>query len=129
MKRVRGHGQETGRWGLPARRATCRRPAPRLLAAPERLYVASADADGRGVVDVVDADGRHVVQVAGEWPEVARVLLEDATRHPPQPATAAAFAHEVLAQLPPEGFALTSSEVCAWLLIRALERAEAGLDH
>jgi hypothetical protein len=122
MTRSRGLCERRGRWELPPRRARCRRPAPRLLREPERLYVASAEGVGRGVVDVVDGAVLHVMQVAASWPEVALVLLEDATGHPPEPATAAAFADEVLARQPPEGFAITSGEVGAWLLIRALER-------
>jgi hypothetical protein len=103
-----------------------------LLGGPERLYVAVREGADRGVVDVVAQDGTLVDQLAVAWPTtgpahdgtvaLAAALLHDATGHPPRPATVSAFADDVLDHLPTTGFALTSSEVCAWLLLRAIER-------
>jgi hypothetical protein len=126
MERLRDHRPSALQLAIPARRAGCRGlatdAATRLLGGPGRLYVAVREADGLGVVDVVDGADEHVVRLVAPWPEVAVLLLADATGRRPLPETAAAFADEVLAPLPPEGFAITSGEVCAWVLIRAIER-------
>lgn len=98
-----------------------------LLGEPDRIYVAGRELDGDGVIDVVDAHGQlrdRLPVVAPDWGSQAAAMLEDATGHPPQPATAEAFAVEVLGRQPYEGFALSSSEVCAWLLLRAIERKQ-----
>jgi hypothetical protein len=105
---------------LPARRAGCR-PAPRPFGEPVRMYVAGREPDGTVVVDVVDGDGILREQWhhrSGE--DVAIAVLGDATGHPPRPATASAFADA----LSDDGFAISSAEVCAWLLVRAIDRAE-----
>jgi hypothetical protein len=96
-----------------------------LLAEPERIYVAGRELDGDGVIDVVDQHGRlrdRLPVLPGGWSGQAAALLADATGSPLRPATVAAFAGEVLDRLPYDGFALSSSEICAWLLIRAIER-------
>jgi hypothetical protein len=127
MPRLRDHRPSALQLEIPARRARCRGlatgAATPLLGGPERLYVAVREADGLGVVDVVDGADEHVVRLVAPWPEVAVLLLADATGRRPLAETAVAFADEVLAPLPPEGFAITSSEVCAWVLIRAIERS------
>jgi hypothetical protein len=114
---------------LPARRASCRIALSpgldALLAEPQRIYVAGRELDGDGAIDVVDEHGRlrdRLPVIAGGWSAQAAALLADATGYPPRPATVAAFADEVLDRLPYDGFALSSSEICAWLLIRAIER-------
>jgi hypothetical protein len=113
---------------LPVRRVACR-PLRRgsveaLLGDPARIYVGGRDVDGTVGVDVVDGRGVLRDRLWGDGPmEVAVALLRDATGHAPRPATAGAFASEVLERLPNEGFVLTSSEICAWLLLRAIERA------
>jgi hypothetical protein len=85
------------------------------------MYVAGRDPDGTVVVDVVDADGALAEQWrCGDGAVVAAAVLGDATGHRPRPATVSAFA-EIL---PADGFAISSAEVCAWLLIRAIDRAE-----
>jgi hypothetical protein len=87
------------------------------------MYVAGREPDGTLVVDVVDGDG--ILQ--DQWRhrsahDVAIAVLADATGHPPRPATAGAFADA----LPDDSFAISSAEVCAWLLVRAIDRAENG---
>jgi hypothetical protein len=109
---------------LPARRAACR---PRVVALqePGRTYVAGWEDDGQVVVDVVDDRGVLSARWAcGDERALAIALLSDATGHRPQEATAAAFQREVVALLPRDGFAISSQDVCAWLLIRAIERLE-----
>jgi hypothetical protein len=106
---------------LPARRAGGR-PA---LDQHGRLYVVVWEGDGAATVDVVDEDGTPLAQWhCGGTDALAIALLADATGHPPRPATAHAFAEDLLAGLPRDGFALSSPEICAWLLLRAIERAE-----
>jgi hypothetical protein len=120
---------------LPARRAACRsRPSAveAVLGEPERLYVAWRDDEGRGVVEVIEDLGGPVGRLAVPWPDwgdhsdgtftLAAVLLQDATGRAPGPATTNAFAEDVLEHLPPEGFAISAGEVCAWLLMRAITR-------
>jgi hypothetical protein len=110
---------------LPARRASCRSDVSRsldaLLGEPVRLYVATR-ADG--IVDVVDERGELVArwEVGGGVAGIAEAMLRDATGHPPKPRTVEAFVEEVVGVMPADGFAISSSEVCAWLLIRAIER-------
>jgi hypothetical protein len=105
-------------------------PARRSGGAPAfdqrgRLYVAVWEADGAATVDVVDPSGTLQAQWrCGGAEALAVALLADATGHPPRPATAHAFGDEVLALLPRDGFAIASSEICAWLLLRAIDRAE-----
>jgi hypothetical protein len=126
MARWRG-GCHPSNVKLPARRAACRpvvakNTTERLLGEPARIYVVGRELDGRTVVDVVDARG----VLAEQWDVsegLAAALLRDATGHPPGRATVSAFADEVLAVLPDEGFAISSGEICAWLLLRAIERA------
>jgi hypothetical protein len=89
------------------------------------MYVAGREPDGTTVVDVVDEHGA----LGEQWrcrahADVAAAVLADATGHPPRDTTAAAFA----ATLPADGFAISSHEVCAWLLVRAIERAGADAD-
>ena len=106
---------------LPARRAGGR---PKLDQRG-RLYVAVWEDGGAASVDVVDEDGTPLAQWrCGSTDALAIALLTDATGHPPRPATARAFAEDLLAGLPRNGFALASTEICAWLLLRAIERAE-----
>jgi hypothetical protein len=90
------------------------------------MYVAGREVPGGPVVvDVVDATGALTARwECGGDAALAVALLADATGHRPKEATAAAFAREVLAPLPRDGFALSSQEVCAWLLLRAIERLE-----
>lgn len=90
------------------------------------MYVAGwEEPGGPVVVDVVDATGVLTAHwECGSEAALAVALLADATGHRPKEATAAAFAREVLSLLPRDGFALSSQEVCAWLLIRAIERLE-----
>jgi hypothetical protein len=105
---------------LPARRAACR-PVTHDW---ERLYVAVWEDDGAATVDVVEDHGTLSAQWrCGGAHALAVALLADATGHPPRPATADAFADEVLALLPRDGFVIASGEICAWLLLRAIERA------
>jgi hypothetical protein len=90
-----------------------------------RMYVVAVEPDGRLGVDVVDERGELTARwLCGSAAALAIALLSDATGHRPKEHTAVAFAREVLALLPRDGFALTSQEVCAWLLIRAIERLE-----
>lgn len=103
---------------LPARRAACRSSAPVFV---ERLYIAVAEDDGDTSIDVLDRGGTFVARfVVADRHAAAETLLRDATGHPPRPATAAAFADELLDGLPDDGFAISASEVCAWLLLRAI---------
>lgn len=89
------------------------------------MYVAGWEEDGRLGVDVVDARGVLTARWAcGDEGALAIALLSDATGHRPKEATAVAFRREVLAHVPRDGFATSSQEVCAWLLIRAIERLE-----
>jgi hypothetical protein len=105
---------------LPARRAACRP----VTYERQRLYVAVWEDDGAATVDVVDDHGGLSAQWrCGGAHALAVALLADATGHPPRPAIADAFADEVLGLLPRNGFALASGEICAWLLLRAIERA------
>lgn len=109
---------------VPARRAACRRRIT-ALDEPARMYVAGREPDGQVTVDVVDATGVLTARWAcGGEEALAIALLSDATGHRPKEATAAAFGREVLALLPRDGFALSSREVCAWLLLRAIERVD-----
>jgi hypothetical protein len=106
---------------LPARRAGARPP----LDQSGRLYVAVWEGDGAASVDVIDQDGTLLAQWhCGSLDALAIALLADATGHPPRPTTAHAFAEDMLTGLPRDGFALASTEICAWLLLRAIERAE-----
>jgi hypothetical protein len=119
-----------------ARRAACR-PArsgavEALLGGPARIYVGGRELDGDGVIDVVDAHGElrdRLAVAAPDWSSSAAALLQDAIGHPARPATVAAFADEVLGRLPYEGFALSSADVCAWLLLRAIERGRDGREE
>jgi hypothetical protein len=109
---------------LPARRAACR---PRVAALDEsgRMYVAGWEDDGHVSVDVVDDRGVLTAHwECGDERALAVALLSDATGHRPREATAIAFRREVLSVLPRDAFAMSSQEVCAWLLIRAIERLE-----
>ncbi|MCU1675397.1 MAG: hypothetical protein JWM93_155 [Frankiales bacterium] len=93
-----------------------------LLGEPGRIYVAGREPDGSLSIDVVDEHG--VLEDRWEPGEgLAEALLRDATGHAPRPATVTAFADEVVDRLPPEGFVMTSGEICAWLLLRAIERS------
>jgi hypothetical protein len=122
MARSRLSGPTTLNVRLPARRAGCR-PAFRSLDEPLRMYVAGRD-EGTTVIDVLDGDGVFVEQWRCDADVVlAHTVLRDATGHPPRPATTQAFVDEVLDALPGDGFAISSAEVCAWLLLRAIERA------
>ncbi|WP_324907883.1 hypothetical protein [Baekduia sp.] len=93
---------------------------------PGRMYIAGWDVPGGPVsVDVVDPAGTLTAHwECGSDAALAVALLSDATGHRPREATAAAFEREVVALLPRDGFAMSSQEVCAWLLIRAIERLE-----
>jgi hypothetical protein len=90
------------------------------------MYVAGWDVPGGPVtVDVVDAAGVLTARwECGSDEALALALLSDATGHRAKAATAAAFEREVLALLPHDAFALSSQEVCAWLLLRAIERVD-----
>ncbi|HEY6762798.1 MAG TPA: hypothetical protein VI318_25070 [Baekduia sp.] len=102
---------------LPARRSACRRTS---AAFDERLYIVVPE-DGATSVDVLRRDGTFLARyLLDDRGALAGTLLRDATGHPPRPATAGAFAHEVLDRLPRGGFAISSGEVCAWLLLRAI---------
>jgi len=110
---------------LPARRAGCRAAGTQaleaLLGVDERLYVAVLEDEGETSIDVLDRSGTFVARfVVGGRAAVAETLLRDATGHAPRPATADAFGHEILDRLPRDCFAISSSEVCAWLLLRAI---------
>lgn len=118
------------RSGCDRPRATVTLPARRSGGAPAfdpraRLYVAVWEDDGAASVDVVDSSGTLQAQWrCGGAEALAIALLADATGHPPRPTTAHAFGDEVLAALPRDGFAIASGEICAWLLLRAIDRAE-----
>ncbi|WCB92478.1 hypothetical protein DSM104299_01174 [Baekduia alba] len=87
----------------------------------ERLYIAVAEEDGDTSIDVLDRSGTFVARfVVGDRYAAADALLRDATGHAPRPATAEAFAADLLDGLPDDGVAISSSEVCAWLLLRAI---------
>jgi hypothetical protein len=102
---------------LPARRAGCRS----LPIFVERLYIAIAEPDGETSIDVLDRSGTFVARyVVGDRHAAAEAIVRDATGHPPRTTTASAFADELLDTLPDDGVAITSSEVCAWLLLRAI---------
>lgn len=89
------------------------------------MYVAGWEEGGQVTVDVVDDRGVLTAHWAcGDEAALAIALLSDATGHRPKEATAVAFRREVLALLPRDSFAISSQEVCAWLLIRAIERLE-----
>ncbi len=109
---------------MPARRVACRR---RVAALDEvaRVYVVVWEPEGTAVVDVVDeAGGLAAVWRCGGQEALAVALLADATGHRPKAATVEAFRREVLSLLPHEGFAISSREVCAWLLVRAIARVD-----
>jgi hypothetical protein len=103
---------------LPARRAACRR-AP--LEFTDRLYIVLWE-DGAAAIDVLDRSGTFISRFyAPDRLAIADTLLRDATGSPPRPTTAAAFATDVLGNaLLEDGLAITSGEVCAWLLLRAI---------
>lgn len=89
------------------------------------MYVAGWEPDGRATVDVVEVTGALTARwTCGGEDALAVALLTDATGHAPKDATVAAFRAEVLALLPRDAFALSSQEICAWLLLRAIERSE-----
>jgi hypothetical protein len=121
--------ENPGRPRLPARRAACRSPAAAgldaLLGAPERMYVAVQDGETALVtVDVLGGDGTFLARFVVDGADaLAAALLRDATGHPPRPATTSAFAHEIVERHVRDGFAISSTEVCAWLLLRAIERS------
>jgi hypothetical protein len=86
----------------------------------DRLYVVVPESGGTSI-DVLARDGTFLARyVLDDRDGLAAALLRDATGHPPRPATADAFGHEVLDRLPRAGFAISSGEVCAWLLLRAI---------
>lgn len=135
------HARLRARASLPARRPACVLAAPprgldAVLTDVPRIYVASRDEHGFAFVEVLDSaatdlDGarRPLPVPAPDWGgdgdgafALAVAMLEDATGRPPRLATANAFVDDVLDHLPHAGFAISSSEVCAWLLIRAIER-------
>jgi hypothetical protein len=138
--RSRGPRLDSSSSSLPARRAACRRSeAPGLDALlgddDAAVYIASRDFDDVPRIDVLAPDGylREPLEVAApEWGDapadnrnaLAGALLQDATGHAPKATTARDFAEAVLARQPHAGFAISSSEICAWLLIRAIERSE-----
>jgi hypothetical protein len=103
---------------LPARRAACRRPA---FDFSDRLYIVVPE-DGAVAIDILDRSGTFISRFyAPDRLAVAETLLRDATGAPPRPTTAAAFSSDLLSDaFTDSGLALTSSEVCAWLLLRAL---------
>jgi hypothetical protein len=124
MTRRRTTSDRTLKVSLPARRAACR-PRYAALDEPGRMYVAGWEPDGHVSVDVVDDRGiLNAHWTCGDEAALSIALLSDATGHRPQDATATAFRREVLSLLPRDGFAISSQEVCAWLLIRAIERLE-----
>jgi hypothetical protein len=112
-----------------ARRAAChpRRSAAldALLGGPARIYVGGRELDGDGHGELRD----RLPVTAPDWGSSAAALLQDAIGHPARPATVAAFADEVLGRLPYDGFALSSADVCAWLLLRAIERSDDETDE
>ena len=115
--------------GLPERRVSCdaqkRESTEGLFGEGERCYVVGMPAGAEATVDVLDRRGRFVARlILGGDEAVAATLLRDATGHAPRPYTTDAFRREVLDLLPRNGFVLSSKEICAWLLLRALERIE-----
>jgi hypothetical protein len=103
---------------LPARRAACRRALPEFS---DRMYIVLWE-DGAGAIDILDRSGTFVSRFcAPDRLAVAETLLRDATGSPPRPATTAAFSDELLTSaFTDDGLAITSGEVCAWLLLRAI---------
>jgi hypothetical protein len=103
---------------LPARRAACRRDPIEFT---ERLYIVLWE-DGAAAIDVLDRSGTFVSRFyAPDRLAIADTLLRDATGSPPRPTTASAFATELLDTVfADDGLAITSGEVCAWLLLRAI---------
>lgn len=103
---------------LPARRAACRRSFEEFS---DRLYLVFPE-DGAAAIDVLDRSGTFISRFyAQDRLAVAETLLRDATGAPPRPATAAAFAADLLdSAFSDTGLAITSGEVCAWLLLRAI---------
>jgi hypothetical protein len=99
---------------LPARRAACRRSMPEF---DDRLYILVPE-DGETAIDVLDRSGTFISRFySPDRLTTAETLLRDATGAPPRPTTAAAFAADLLTT---DGLAITSGEVCAWLLLRAI---------
>jgi hypothetical protein len=87
----------------------------------ERLYIAIGEEGGETSIDVLDRDGMFVARfLVADRRAAAETLLRDATGHIPRATTAEAFADELLDGLPDDGFAISSGEVCAWLLLRAI---------
>jgi hypothetical protein len=103
---------------LPARRVACRRPLPEFT---DRLYIAVPE-DGAWSIDVLERDGDLLARlVVPDRLAISEALLRDATGAAPRPATAAAFADDLLhTAFAGDGLAITSGEVCAWLLLRAI---------
>jgi hypothetical protein len=102
----------------PARRAACRTPVVEFA---ERMYIAIGEEDGTTSIDVLERGGAFVARfVVADRAAAAEALLRDATGHAPRPATRDAFAGELLAGVEEDGLAITSGEVCAWLLLRAI---------
>lgn len=101
---------------LPARRAACRRPS---LAFTDRLYIVVPEPEeGATAIDILDDSGNFLSRFyAPDRLAIAETLLRDATGAPPRPTTAAAFATDLLST---DTLAITSGEVCAWLLLRAI---------
>lgn len=117
--------ERTVKLRMPARRPPCR-PRVAALDEPPRLYVAGWETPGGPVtVDVVGPSGALTAHwECGTDEALAMALLSDATGHRAKAGTAAAFRREVLALLSHDGFVLSSQEICAWLLVRAIERLE-----
>jgi hypothetical protein len=103
---------------LPARRVACHRVLPEFS---DRLYVVVPE-DGAWTIDVLERAGTFVARlVVADRLAIAEALLRDATGAAPRPATAAVFADDLLATaFTDDGLAITSGEVCAWLLLRAI---------
>jgi hypothetical protein len=103
---------------LPARRVACRRP---VLEFQDRLYIVVPE-DGAWAIDVLEDSGTFVARlVVADRLAISEALLRDATGAAPRPATAAAFADDLLhTAFAGDGLAITSGEVCAWLLLRAI---------
>ena len=99
---------------LPARRAACRRSMPEF---DDRLYIIVPE-DGATAIDILDRSGTFISRFyTTDRLTTAETLLRDATGAPPRPTTAAAFAADLLTT---DDLAITSAEVCAWLLLRAI---------
>jgi hypothetical protein len=131
MTRRRRGGHQRDHIELPARRvACCRQALPALeavLGGSSRVYIAARDDAGRLLVDVLDEHGvlREPLTIDADDPvALAAAMLEDATGHPPRPATISQFADDVVRRQPAAGFAISSADVCGWLLLRAIERSE-----